>query len=166
MDVVILIAFIFVLVARRNAVYHSDMLFKKYINLENKKFKRLFIPKRSKVYKTVGAEETDRNKMNILPLILAVISIIFVIGLIIAEVLKAKELGQVGFYFTTDALFKLIMFFVGMICLSSAILLINTFKCFGRKTAKQIIGTVIRILLTVIFIILFIVCMGIVAVVI
>lgn len=45
MDVAFFIAFVFVLIARQNAVYHKDMFFKKYISFENKKCKRLFYSK-------------------------------------------------------------------------------------------------------------------------
>lgn len=151
MDVAFFIAFIFVLIARRNAVFHNDMLFKKYINFENKKLKRLFIPKRSKVYKTAGASEADRTKMNIIPLILVAVAVIGFIVILVTEILYAKSINQVGFFNTTDAVFKYLFWFLSMLCIAGALLFINTFKCFGKETAKQKIGLVIRILLILVF---------------
>lgn len=151
MDVAFFIAFIFVLIARRNAVFHNDMLFKKYINFENKKLKRLFIPKRSKVYKTAGASEADRTKMNIIPLILVAVAVIGFIVILVTEILYAKSINQVGFFNTTDAVFKYLFWFLSMLCIAGAFLFINTFKCFGKETAKQKIGLVIRILLILVF---------------
>lgn len=151
MDVAFFIAFIFVLIARRNAVFHNDMLFKKYINFENKKLKRLFIPKRSKVYKTAGASEADRNKMNIIPFILVAVAVIGFIVILVTEILYAKSINQVGFFNTTDAVFKYLFWFLSMLCIAGTLLFINTFKCFGKETAKQKIGLVIRILLILVF---------------
>lgn len=151
MDVAFFIAFIFVLIARRNAVFHNDMLFKKYINFENKKLKRLFIPKRSKVYKTAGTSEADRNKMNIIPFILVAVAVIGFIVILVTEILYAKSINQVGFFNTTDAVFKYLFWFLSMLCIAGTLLFINTFKCFGKETAKQKIGLVIRILLILVF---------------
>lgn len=151
MDVAFFIAFVFVLIARRNAIYHKDMLFKKYISFENKKCKRLFIPKRSKVYKTANASETDRTKMNIIPLILVPVAIIGFVVILVTEILYAKSINQVGFFNTTDAVFKYLFWFLSMLCLAGAVLLINTFKCFGKETAKQKIGLAVRVVLILAF---------------
>lgn len=150
MDIAFFIAFIFVLLARRNAVYHKDLLFKKYINLENKKT-RLFIPKRSKVYKTAGACDGDKCKMNILPLILIAIAAVGFIVILATEIIYAKSIGQVGFFNTTDAVFKYLFWFIAMLCLAVVTLLVNTFKVFGTKTIKQKIGVAIRVILTLAF---------------
>ncbi len=151
MDVAFFVAFVFVLIARRNAVYHKDMLLKKYINFENKKLKGLFIPKRSKVYKTAGSSEADRTKMNIIPLILVAVAVIGFVVILVSENLYAKSINQVGFFNTTDAVFRYLFWFLSMLCLAGAVLLINTFKCFGKETAKQKIGLVVRILLILVF---------------
>lgn len=151
MDVAFFIAFVFVLIARRNAVYHKDMLFKKCINFENKKCKRLFIPKRSKVYKTANASETDKAKMNIIPLILIGVAIIGFAVILVSEILYAKSINQVGFFNTTDAVFKYLFWFLSMLCLAGALLFINTFKCFGKETAKQKIGLIARVVLILAF---------------
>ncbi len=151
MDVAFFIAFIFVLIARRNAVYHKDMFFKKYISFENKKGKRLFIPKRSKIYKTANASETDRTKMNIIPLILVAVAIIGFVVILVSEILYAKSINQVGFFNTTDAVFKYLFWFLSMLCFAGAVLIINTFKCFSKETAKQKIGLVVRIILILAF---------------
>lgn len=151
MDVAFFIAFVFVLIARRNAVYHKDMLFKKYISFENKKCKRLFIPKRSKIYKTAGASEADRTKMNIILLVLVAVAVIGFIVILVSEILYAKSINQVGFFNTTDAVFKYLFWFLSMLCLAGALLFINTFRCFGKETAKQKIGLAVRILLIIVF---------------
>lgn len=153
MDVAFFIGFIFLLIARRNAVYHKDMLFKKHINFENKKCKRLFIPKRSKVYKTTNASETDRTKMNILSLILVAVAIIGFAVILVTEIIYAKSINQVGFFNTTDAVFKYLFWFLSMLCLAVATLFINTFKCFGKETIKQKIGLIVRIILILTFLI-------------
>lgn len=152
MDVAFFICFLFALLARRNAVYHSDMLFNKHINLENKKLKRFFIPKRSKVYKTANANETDRTKMNIVPIILGIIAVVGFVAILVSEILYAKSINQVGFFNTTDAVFKYLFWFLSLLCLSVAVLLINTFKCFGKETTKQKIGLIVRIILIIAFI--------------
>ncbi len=151
MDIAFFIAFIFVLIARRNAVYHKDMLFKKYINFENKKCKRLFVPKRSKVYKTANTSEADRTKMNIISIILVAVAIIGFVVILVTEILYAKSINQVGFFNTTDAVFKYLFWFLSMLCLAGALLFINTFKCFGKETSKQKIGLVVRIVLILAF---------------
>ena len=150
MDIALFIAFIFVLLARRNAVYHKDLIFKKFINLENKKT-RLFIPKRSKVYKTAGACEGDRSKMNILPLILIGVAAMGFVVILVSEIIYAKSIGQVGFFNTTDAVFKYLFWFIAMLCLAVVTLLVNTFRVFGNKTIKQKIGVAVRSILALAF---------------
>ena len=59
MDIIILFTIILILVARRNGAYHPDMKIKKAIDLTGKKYKRIFIPKRSGVYK--NAPEENKN---------------------------------------------------------------------------------------------------------
>ncbi len=151
MDIAFFIGFIFVLVARRNAVYHSDMFFNKYISFENKKLKRLFVPKRSKVYKTANASEADRTKMNIIPIVLGTIAAIGVVVIFAMEIIHFKSINQVGFFNTTDATFKYLFWFLSMLCLAGAVLFINTFKVFEKETTKQKIGLVVRIFLIIVF---------------
>lgn len=116
-----------------------------------KSVKDFFIPKRSKIFKTAGASETDRTKMNIIPLILVAVAIIGFVVILVSEILYAKSINQVGFFNTTDAVFKYLFWFLSMLCLAGALLFINTFRCFGKDTAKQKIGLALRILLILAF---------------
>ena len=151
MDIAFFIFFIFILIARRNAVCHPHMLLKKSISFEGKKGKRLFIPKRSKIYKTEDSCEADKSKMNVTGLILIAVAVTGFLAILISEILYAKSINQVGFFNTTDAVFKYLFWFLSMLCLAVAVLFINTFKCFGKETVKQKIGLVVRILLIIIF---------------
>ena len=157
MDVILLLLIIFSIVARRNAVYHPNMLFKKSITLKNKLLRRILVPKRSKLYKNEAEE--SRNKMVITPFILGFIATAYCAFVIVKEDFYAQSINQIGYNLTTDASLNMIIFFISMALLSAAILLINTIKCYKRETTVEKIRFVLRILFAVIFTVGFIATM-------
>ena len=147
MDVAIFVAIVFIIIARRNAVYHPDLLFNKSITIKNDKIRRIFIPKCSALYKGEGVAPENRIKMTVIPLILGGISVIYLVAIFIRELLAASAINQAGFYWDTDAIFNILIFFASMAGLAAAILIINSIKCFGTKTILQKIGLVVRVIL-------------------
>ena len=157
MDVILLLLIIFSIVARRNAVYHPNMLFKKNITVKNRLLRRILVPKRSKLYKNEAEENT--NKMVITPFILGFIATAYCAFVIVKEEFYAQSINQIGYNLTTDASLNVIIFFISMALLSAAILLINTIKCYKKETMLEKICFVLRILFAVIFTVGFIATM-------
>lgn len=147
MDVAIFVAIVFIILARRNAVYHPDLLFSKSITIENDKIRRIFIPKRSALYKGENASPENRTKMTVIPFIFGGISVIYLIAIFIRELLAQTAIMQAGFFWDTDAIFNILIFFASMAGLAVATLIINSIKCFGTKTVLQKIGLVVRVIL-------------------
>ncbi len=149
MDVIALVLFIFIIVARRNAAYNPSMFFNKHININNKLLRKILIPKRSKLFK--NQPEENRNKMVITPFILAIAPIIYIPIIFAKEKAYAQSINQIGFDLSADGTLNLIIFGAVLIALASAILLINTIKCYKTETVWQKIRFAIRIILTVAF---------------
>ncbi len=149
MDVIALVLFIFIIVARRNAAYNPNMLFKKHITIKNKFLRRILIPKRSKLYN--NQPEENRNKMVITPFILGIAPIIYFPIIFTKEKDYAQSLNQIGFDLPADPTLNLIIFCGTLIALASAILLINTIKCYKTETVLQKIRFIVRIILAVAF---------------
>lgn len=147
MDVAIFVAIVFIIIARRNAVYHPDLLFNKSITIKNDKIRRIFIPKRSALYKGEGVAPENRIKMTVIPLIFGGISVIYLVAIFIRELLAASAINQAGFYWDSDAIFNILIFFASMAGLAAATLIINSIKCFSTKTVLQKIGLVVRVIL-------------------
>lgn len=149
MDVVLLFFFIFILVARRNAVYHPDLIFQKTITVKNKVLRRILIPKNSKLYK--GMPEENREKMVILPFVLGSIPLIYIPIQLFIEAEKAAAKGQVGFELDTDAIFNFLIFTFAVLAFSGALLLLNTFKCYKTEKPLQVAAAMFRLLLFLVF---------------
>ena len=125
------------------------LIFQKTITIKNKKIRRLFIPKNSKLYKDMPEE--NREKMVVIPFVLGAIPVIYIPIRLFIEAEKIMEKGQVGFVLDTDAVFNFLLFSIALGAFSAALLLLNTFKCYKTEKPIQTAAAMFRLLLFLVF---------------
>ncbi len=123
MDVIILFTIILILVARRNGAYHPDMKIKKAIDLSGKKYKRIFIPKRSGAYK--NAPEENKNMYNIVPLVMGIIIFVVSVTTLAFDFFGGKLWGEKEFIASVDTMLITLLSVLLSLIASVIILVIN-----------------------------------------
>ena len=123
MDVIILFTIILILVARRNGAYHPDMKIKREIDLRGKKYTRIFIPKRSGVYK--NAPEENKNMYNIVPLVMGIIIFVVSVVALIVDFVGGKSWGEQEFAASVNSLLITLLSVLLALIASIIILIIN-----------------------------------------
>ena len=134
MDIIILFTIILILVARRNGAYHPDMKIKKAIDLTGKKYKRIFIPKRSGVYK--NAPEENKNMYNIVPLVTGII--VFAISLVsfIVDFIGSRLWGEKIFFAAVNEMLITLLSVLFALIASIIILVINKIAVRIKRKSK------------------------------
>lgn len=123
MDVIILFTIILILVARRNGAYHPDMKIKRAIDLTGKKYKRIFIPKRSGVYK--NAPEENKNMYNIVPLVMGIIIFVVSVVALIIDFIGSRLWGEKVFFAAVNEMLITLLSVLLALIASIIILIIN-----------------------------------------
>ncbi len=123
MDIIILFTIILILVARRNGAYHPDMKVKKAIDLTGKKYKRIFIPKRSGAYK--GAPEENKNMYNIVPLVMGIIVFVVSVVALIIDFIGSRLWGEKVFFAAVNEMLITLLSVLLALIASIIILIIN-----------------------------------------
>ena len=123
MDVIILFTIILILVARRNGAYHPDMKIKRAIDLTGKKYKRIFIPKRSGAFK--NAPEENKNMYNIVPLVMGIIVFVISVVAVLVDFIGGKLWGEQEFVASVDAMLITLLSVLFALIASIIILVIN-----------------------------------------
>lgn len=134
MDVIILFTIILILVARRNGAYHPDMKIKKAIDLTGKKYKRIFIPKRSGVYK--NAPEENKNMYNIVPLVMGIIIFVVSVVALIVDFVGGKSWGEQEFAASVNSLLITLLSVLLALIASIIILVINKIAVRIKRKSK------------------------------
>ena len=134
MDLIILFTIILILVARRNGAYHPDMKIKRAIDLTGKKYKRIFIPKRSGVYK--NAPEEYKNMYNIVPLVTGII--VFAISLVsfIVDFIGSRLWGETIFFAAVNEMLITLLSVLFALIASIIILVINKIAVRIKRKSK------------------------------
>lgn len=123
MDIIILFTIILILVARRNGAYHPDMKIKKAIDLTGKKYKRIFIPKRSGVYK--NAPDENKNMYNIVPLVTGIIVFVISVASLIIDFIGSRLWGEKIFFAAVNEMLITLLSVLLSLIASVIILIIN-----------------------------------------
>ncbi len=123
MDIIILFTIILILVARRNGAYHPDMKIKRAIDLTGKKYKRIFIPKRSGVYK--NAPEENKNMYNIVPLVMGIIIFVVSVVALIIDFIGSRLWGEKVFFAAVNEMLITLLSVLLALIASIIILIIN-----------------------------------------
>ncbi len=123
MDVIILFTIILILVARRNGAYHPDMKIKRAIDLSGKKYKRIFIPKRSGAFK--NAPEENKNKYNIVPLVMGIIVFVISVTALVVDLIGGKLWSEQEFAASVDTMLITLLSVLLALIASIIILIIN-----------------------------------------
>lgn len=134
MDIIILFTIILILVARRNGAYHPDMKIKKAIDLTGKKYKRIFIPKRSGVYK--NAPEENKNMYNIVPLVMGIIIFVVSVVALIVDFVGGKSWGEQEFAASVNSLLITLLSVLLALIASIIILVINKIAVRIKRKSK------------------------------
>ncbi len=134
MDVIILFTFILILIARRNGAYHSDMKIKRAIDLTGKKYKRIFIPKRSGAYK--NAPEENKNMYNIVPLVMGIIIFVVSVASLVVDFIGGKIWGEKEFIASVDTLLITLLLVLLALIASVIILIINKISVMISRKKK------------------------------
>ena len=134
MDVIILFAIILILVARRNGAYHPDMKIKRAIDLTGKKYKRIFIPKRSGVYK--NAPEENKNMYNIVPLVMGIIVFVVSVVALIIDFIGSRLWGEKVFFAAVNEMLITLLSVLLALIASIIILVINKIAVRIKRKSK------------------------------
>lgn len=131
MDVIILFTIILILVARRNGAYHPDMKIKRAIDLSGKKYKRIFIPKRSGAYKK--APEENKNMYNIVPLVMGIIVFVISVAAILVDFIGSRLWGEKEFFASVDSMLIILLSVLLSLIASVIILVINKIAVIKKR---------------------------------
>ena len=134
MDVIILFTIILILVARRNGAYHPDMKIKRAIDLTGKKYKRIFIPKRSGVYK--NAPEENKNMYNIVPLVMGIIIFVVSVVALIIDFIGSRLWGEKVFFAAVNEMLITLLSVLLALIASIIILVINKIAVRIKRKSK------------------------------
>ena len=134
MDIIILFTIILILVARRNGAYHPDMKIKKAIDLTGKKYKRIFIPKRSGVYK--NAPEENKNMYNIVPLVTGIIVFVISVASLIIDFIGSRLWGEKIFFAAVNQMLIALLSVLFALIASIIILIINKISVMISRKKK------------------------------
>ena len=134
MDIIILFTIILILVARRNGAYHPDMKIKRATDLTGKKYKRIFIPKRSGVYK--NAPEENKNMYNIVPLVMGIIIFVVSVVALIVDFVGGKSWGEQEFAASVNSLLITLLSVLLALIASIIILVINKIAVRIKRKSK------------------------------
>ena len=137
MDVIILFTIILILVARRNGAYHPDMKVKKAIDLTGKKYKRIFIPKRSGVYK--NAPEENKNMYNIVPLVMGIIVFVVSVVALIIDFIGSRLWGEEVFFAAVNEMLITLLSVLLALIASIITLVINKIAVRIKRKSKKYI---------------------------
>ena len=134
MDIIILFTIILILVARRNGAYHPDMKIKRAIDLTDKKYKRIFIPKRSGAYK--NAPEENKNMYNIVPLVMGVIVFVVSVVALIIDFIGSRLWGEKVFFAAVNEMLITLLSVLLALIASIIILVINKIAVRIKRKSK------------------------------
>ena len=135
MDIIILFTIILILVARRNGAYHPDMKIKRAIDLTGKKYKRIFIPKRSGVYK--NAPEENKNMYNIVPLVMGIIIFVVSVVALIIDFIGSRLWGEKVFFAAVNEMLITLLSVLLALIASIIILIINKVSVMISRKKKK-----------------------------